>query len=320
MARRLTQKQKLRIEEKRQSNIDAMQSIDASQLNVGRVITQHGQHLTLENSSHELISANVRQSLDKIVCGDDVQYIFESDQAVVLNILPRKNELARIGFGGRKKLIASNLDQIAIVLAPKPEPSPSLIDRYLIAIQEFEIPVLFVINKCETIQSQSEIEFIEEYHHIFGYPYLFISTYEKINEPILLEHFKGKISILVGQSGVGKSSITNLLIPELALQTQKISQSTGLGNHTTSASTLYHLENYEGALIDSPGVRSFNIDHLTLENVNKGFPDLTPYIQQCKFSNCRHLQDPNCALSNALQEKKVSERRVQSYLQICSTL
>lgn len=319
MARRLTKKQHERISNKKDEQIDALKNLAPDSLFQGRVIAQHGPHLMIEDAEHQMYNANIRQNLETIVCGDYVYFTFENDIPVVLQLIERKNELARVSYGQRKKLIAANLDQIIIVLAPKPEPSPSLVDRYLIAIRQFDIPVLFIINKIDMLSEDDDFSFVSEYEQIFGCTV--IQTTQ--NDPSSLQRLKDelhhKTSIFVGQSGVGKSSLTNAMIPELSLQTQRISATTGLGNHTTSATTLYHMENYQGTLIDSPGVRSFNIDHLTIQAIQHGFPDIMPFVAQCKFSNCRHLQDPGCAVQEALSDGNISERRIMSYLQIMQT-
>lgn len=319
MARRLTKKQHQRISNKKVEQIDALKAFDPDSLFKGRVIAQHGPHLMVEDSDHHIYKANIRQNLETIVCGDYVYYTFENEIPVVLQLIERKNELARVAYGQRKKLIAANLDQIAIVMAPKPEPSPSLVDRYLIAIRDFDIPVLFVINKTDMLDDPEQFDFVRDYQQIFDYPVIFTSQHQQDSVNELHDALVGKTSILVGQSGVGKSSLTNAMIPELELQTNKIGQSTGLGNHTTSSTTLYYMHNNAGVLIDSPGVRSFNIDHLTIAAIQNGFPDITPYVAQCKFSNCRHLQDPNCAVEKALNEDLISHRRIESYLQIMQT-
>ncbi len=316
MARRLTKKQHERISNKKVEQIDALKTLDPDSLFQGRVIAQHGPHLMVEDAEHQIFKANIRQNLETIVCGDYVYFTFENDIPVVLQLIPRNNELARVSYGQRKKLIAANLDQIFVVIAPKPEPSPSLIDRYLIAIREFNIPMGIIVNKADMIDETSDFSFIEEYQKAFDIKIILTSQTNPESLALLHNELVGKTSIFVGQSGVGKSSLTNKMIPELSLQTQRISATTGLGNHTTSATTLYYLNDNQGALIDSPGVRSFNVDHLSIESVHNGFPDVVEYTKRCKFSNCNHLQDPGCAVEYAIENDLLSARRAESYLQI----
>lgn len=319
MARRLTKKQHERISNKKVEQIDALKSLDPDSLFKGRVIAQHGPHLMVEDTEHQIYKANIRQNLEKIVCGDYVYFTFENDIPVVLQLITRTNELARVSYGQHKKLIAANLDQIFIVIAPKPEPSPSLIDRYLIAIREFDIPMGIIVNKADMIDETSDFSFLEEYQKAFDIKIILTAQNNPESLTLLHDELVGKTSIFVGQSGVGKSSLTNKMIPELSLQTQRISATTGLGNHTTSATTLYYLNDNAGALIDSPGVRSFNVDHLSVESIHNGFPEVVEYTKRCKFSNCNHLQDPGCAVADAIENDLLSARRAESYLQILKT-
>ncbi len=317
MSRKLTKQQQRILEARRAEQLNAPSNEDQKK---GRVIAQHGAHLTLEDEAFELVKASFRQSLGSIVCGDYVYYQLEQGEPVVTTRLPRKNTFSRLAYGGRERILAANLDQIFIVLAPKPEPSPSLLDRYLIATKRLNIDTAIIINKADLIEDESAFDFLHEYRAL-NVPTYFTSTHSEESIEPLKEALLNKTSIFVGQSGVGKSSLTNLLIPELQLQTQKINASTGLGNHTTSSTTLYHLPfGDDSTLIDSPGVRSFNIDHLSVDAVNAGFPDIYPLTFECRFSNCRHLQDPHCAIQKAVESGDVAVRRVESYLQIINSL
>lgn len=315
MGRKLTKQQQRILEERRQEQLAS----DCEHQYKGRIISQHGAHVTLEDEAGNLHKASFRQSLGAIVCGDFVYYQFEQEEPVVTTRLPRTNIFSRLGFGGKEKILAANLDQIFIVLAPEPEPSPSLIDRYLIATHYLGIQTHLLVNKFDLIENPDQWDFLDDYRG------LNLSLYQtSIHDPesiaTLREGLSQKTSIFVGQSGVGKSSLTNKLIPELNLQTQKINESTGLGNHTTSSTTLYHLPEENTFLIDSPGVRSFNIEHLPVSAINDGFPEIAPLTRQCKFSNCRHLQDPHCAVKDALERGDITERRVESYMQILASL
>lgn len=317
MSRRLTNQQKRLLETRREQ---LLSSEDMEHAFSGRVISQHGQHVTLEDEAGNLHKAAVRQSLGAIVCGDLVYYLLEQNEPVVIARLPRENHFSRIAFGGAEKILAANIDQLYIVIAPKPEPSPSLIDRYLIAATYFNIPVAFIVNKKDEIDPASNaLSFLEDYAKL-GIPLYYTSIFDEASVTALEALLTGKTSIFVGQSGVGKSSLTNKIVPSLALQTQKINASTGLGNHTTSSTTLYHLPMDESYLIDSPGVRSFNIEHLPLEAIEQGFPELESITKACHFSNCRHEDDPGCTFQEAIGAGIISQRRFDSYLQIKSSM
>lgn len=316
MSRRLTNQQKRVIEARQKALLSNEELQNATP---GRVIAQHGQHVTLEDGELNLHKAVVRQSLGTIVCGDYVYYQLEQSEPVVIARLPRENHFSRIAFGGAEKILAANIDQLYIVIAPKPEPSPSLIDRYLIAAYYFGIEVFFILNKIDQIDDSIDLSFLEDYRKL-SIPIFETSIYQPELITQLEEELEGKTSIFVGQSGVGKSSLTNHLIPSLALQTQKINASTGLGNHTTSTTTLYHLPMTESYLIDSPGVRSFNIEHLPLAAIDEGFPELKAITTPCRFSNCSHTDDPGCRYQDAIHEGLISPRRLESYLQIRTSI
>ncbi len=317
MSRRLTLQQQRILEERRAQQLE---NFDDSQLSLARVVAQHGAHLTIEDEEGTLHKAAFRQSLGAIVCGDYVFYTLEQDEPVVTTRLPRENVFSRLAYGGRERILAANLDQIFIVIAPKPEPSPSLFDRYLIATNYLKLPTAIIVNKYDLIEDETEFSFLNEYKAI-DIPIYFTSIHHEASLDLLRERLNEKTSIFVGQSGVGKSSLTNILIPQLELQTQKINASTGLGNHTTSTTTLYHLPfGEESIIIDSPGVRSFNIEHLPISAINAGFPEVYPLTFNCRFTNCRHLQDPHCGVQKGVEEGVVSRRRVESYMQILSSL
>lgn len=316
MSRRLTDQQRRLLELRREQ---LLSNDDLNDALSGRVIAQHGQHVTLEDEDLNLQKAAVRQSLGAIVCGDYVYYLLEQNEPVITTRLPRENHFSRIGFGGHEKILAANIDQLYIVIAPKPEPSPSLIDRYLIAATYFEINVAFILNKKDEIDESVDLSFMEDYKKL-GIPIFETSIFDPTSIDRLNEALKEKTSIFVGQSGVGKSSLTNKLIPTLDLQTQKINASTGLGNHTTSTTTLYHLPMEDSYLIDSPGVRSFNIEHLPISAIDEGFPEFDALTEACKFSNCSHINDPGCTYQEAIHQGLISQRRLDSYLQIKSNM
>lgn len=316
MSRRLTDQQKRLLEMRREQ---LLSNDDLNDALSGRVIAQHGQHITLEDADLNLHKAAVRQSLGAIVCGDYVYYELEQNEPVITTRLPRLNHFSRIAFGGHEKILAANIDQLYIVIAPKPEPSPSLIDRYLIAARYFDINVAFILNKKDEIDESTDLSFLEDYKKL-GIPIYETSIFDAESIAQLEAILKEKTSIFVGQSGVGKSSLTNKIIPSLELQTQKINASTGLGNHTTSTTTLYHLPMEESYLIDSPGVRSFNIEHLPMAAIDKGFPEFEALTKACKFSNCSHINDPGCTYQEAIHEGLISQRRLDSYLQLKSSM
>ncbi len=233
----------------------------------------------------------------------------------------RKSVLERATFSGEEKPLAANITQMVIVLAPEPEPSEYLVDQYLIAAEKTGVKVIITINKSDLLDDRQHQSLQQRFQHYedIGYRLIFISSKMQDGLKPLTDALDNETSILVGQSGVGKSSLTNSLIPDLELQTKKLSEKKQSGQHTTSASTLYELPS-GGRLIDSPGVRSFRlgeIDKTTLEN---GFREFAPFLGYCKFSNCSHTNEPGCAMLEAVADKKIHPQRLQNFLHMLEKL
>lgn len=318
--RKLNKQQKNRIraqQDKTLSNIHQTStdtSVNSQQLQ-GIVIQHYGKQAIVENSSGDLIVCKIRQNLGSIVCGDRVIYQIstEDQQGVILAIEVRDSVLVRPDFRRKPKAFAANINQIIIVAAPVPELSEHLLDRYLVVIESLALPGIIVINKSDLL-SETELSVIEKqlqtYKNI-GYPITYTSVKTAHGLKQLQTILKDKISILVGQSGVGKSSLINQLLPDLDLRTSKLSQANH-GKHTTSSSTLYHLP-FGGDIIDSPGVRDFSVWHISEQQISSGFIEFKPYQGLCRFHNCRHINEPDCAIKQAVEKGEISERRLKSY-------
>jgi len=235
-------------------------------------------------------------------------------EGVVTALIDRKTVLTRSTFSGDEKPLAANITQIVIVLAPQPEPSEYLIDQYLIAAEKIGVLAIIAVNKSDLLSQQQRELFEKRFAHYrrIGYEVIFVSSRQQSSLEALQVRLSRQISILVGQSGVGKSSLTNTLIPELKLITNQLSEKKQLGQHTTSASTLYSLAT-GGQLIDSPGVRSFRpgkIDKTILEN---GFIEIKNLLGHCRFSDCSHTIEPGCALIQACNEGKITVSRLDNF-------
>lgn len=327
--RRLTQRQRERIERlqkrRRESADRRMEIPDGAGLGpeqTGLVIANHGQTLIVESGAGQLYRCAARQNLGRLACGDRVVWqTFDAGEGVVVAVGERRSLLARPDYNGQPRPIAANLDAVAVVLAPAPEPSEYLIDRYLVAIAAIGARGLLVLNKIDLLD-QSRLaalaERLEPYHRI-GYPLLLASghTAHGLNE--LRAWLRGRTSLLVGQSGVGKSSLIKALLPDREIRIQAVSAATGHGTHTTSASTLYHLPD-GGDLIDTPGVRSFELGEIGSNDLDRGFPELAPYLGRCRFSDCCHEAEPDCALRAARERGEIAPRRLDSYRQLRATL
>ena len=281
----------------------------------GIIIQHHGKQAIVENETGELIKCKIRQNLGTIVCGDQVIYQSKKDdqEGVILAIKERKNVLVRPDFRRKPKAFAANIDQIIIVAAPEPELSEHLLDRYLVVLESIGLRGIIVVNKTDLLSDTqlSEIQKQLKAYKDLGYTMTFTSTKTSHGLESLKGILKGKSNILVGQSGVGKSSLINQLLPDLDLRTNELSQANH-GKHTTSSSTLYHLP-FSGDIIDSPGIRDFSVWHISEQQITDGFTEFKPYLGQCRFHNCRHINEPDCAIKLAADKGEISERRLKSY-------
>jgi len=211
----------------------------------------------------------------------------------------------------------ANIDQVVIEAALEPALDYFLIDKYCIAAELAHTEPLILINKADllTDKDRGRIDLlISEYRHI-GYTTLLISALKNTGIKAFADTLSGKTSTLVGQSGVGKSSLVKRLLPDRDIVTGKLSVASGLGKHTTTSTTLYHLP-HGGHLIDSPGVRDFHLARVSREELDDGFREFRPYLGQCRFNNCRHLSEPGCAIHAAVAEGHILERRMASYRQL----
>lgn len=245
-----------------------------------------------------------------VACGDQVEIKTTTPgQGVIENIQPRKTLLYR-SDDYKEKIIAANVTQIIIVVAIVPSYNEELINRCLVAAEYQNIRAIIVLNKMDlTEPAQAAAKKLSLYEAI-GYPLLKISAIQDISA--LKPYLENQLSVLAGQSGMGKSTVLNALIPEARRATAKISTALDSGCHTTTHSHLYHLDN-RSAIIDSPGIQAFGLSHIKDENLAWGFIEFHPYIGQCKFHNCRHVNEPGCALIQAAEEEKINPRRLTYY-------
>ncbi len=313
--RRLTEKQKRRISANK--NQQAAQT-DAD-THSGTVITHHGKELIVSNTEGETINCQLRQNLGTIVCGDRVVFRYENIEsqpktAVVVALADRDNLLQKTGFGGKAKAVAANIDQVVVVCSLIPKPNHYLIDRYLVAAENLPAKPLLVINKIDLLDEENEhvVNDINSTYESIGYRVLETSATKNTGIDELQSRLADATSILVGLSGVGKSSLIKDLLPEIDIRIGEISEASSEGKHTTTVSTLYPLPT-GGNLIDSPGVRDFSPVELGKQEILDGFIELKQYRGRCKFANCSHNNEPGCAISEALEEGEVSEQRVNSF-------
>lgn len=279
----------------------------------------------MENEEGEIVRCHIRRTVASLVCGDKVIWrpYNQSDSefsGIIEAVEPRESEFKRPDFYDGLKPVAANIDQILIVSALLPDLATSIIDRYLVAVEQLDITPVLLINKSDLLDdsNRQQVEDIQNLYGAIGYKVVLLSA--KLEQGIeqIKELLIDKTSVFVGQSGVGKSSIVNAILPEVNIETKQVSDNSRLGVHTTTASRLYRLEN-GGSIIDSPGVREFAMWHLERDEILSGFIEFSPYISQCKFRDCKHENDPSCALKQAIMDGKVTETRYQSFLRILQT-
>jgi len=313
----LSHQQTRRIKKKQQDVLDE----DLTEQS-GIVISAYGQTLEIETSSGERRRCKQRKNLGAIVPGDRIRFTGEhNDNSAIVAVEPRKTLLARPDNRGRRKAIAANLDRIFIIAAIKPELNERLIDRYLVAAESLGITPVIVLNKID-LADEEMLPSLQARMSIYaqlGYKVIYTSAIQEHGLNELLLTLKDHASILVGQSGVGKSSLINALLPEEDVEVKEISESTGKGMHTTSASRLYHLH-HGGDLIDSPGVREFGLWNVSAEELIKGFIEFRPYLGLCKFNDCKHESEPECAILQARDDGEISPQRFESYRRILDSL
>lgn len=307
----------------------------------GRIITRYGMHadveinpdsmtaddtLALADKDATTIRCNIRRAVDSLVCGDIVVWrpykINNEDfQGVIEAVEPRSSEFVRPDFYDGLKPVAANIDQILIVSALLPDLTPNIIDRYLVAVEQLNITPLILINKMDLLDdnNREHVNHTIALYERIGYQVVTLSAKEEEGIEQIQGLLEGHISVFVGQSGVGKSSLVNAILPDVNIETKIVSENSRLGQHTTTASRFYRLAN-GGAVIDSPGVREFAMWHLSKEEILNGFIEFSDFVGHCKFRDCRHKNDPGCALKQAVADNKVSEERYNSYSRILQTV
>ncbi len=290
-------------------------------MSTGQVISHFGVFAIVEDTIGQLHRCRLRQNLGGAVCGDTVGWQpHATGDGVICAIHPRRNLLTRPDYRGHPKPIAANIDQIVVVVAPLPVLNEGLLDRYFVAIRALKARPYLVINKSELLSpTQQEILRAQLAPYAAMAELVFISVRCDPQLTALRERLCNQVSLLVGQSGVGKSSLVQRLLPDKAIRTAAVSIATGKGTHTTTHSTLYHLD-FGGDLIDSPGVRSFELGELSLADLAGGFPEIEQASQHCRFANCRHRAEPNCGVLAAVARGEIVARRLQGYHQLCDEL
>lgn len=301
---------------------EVQEELDDGGPQAGRVVVRHGANLAVEDDQGVIHHCLARRHIGDPVCGDRVVWqTTTAGHGVVTAIQPRTMVLSRPDYSGRDKPLAANLTRLAVLIAPEPDPSGYLVDQYLVAAELIGVRALIVANKMDLLDAAAEAAFRARFAHYpaIGYDTLWVSLRRPETLVALTAALSGQTSILVGQSGVGKSSLVNTLLPDLEIQIGRLSRATGLGRHTTSAATCYRL-GCGGSLIDSPGVRSFRLGAIDRETLQRGFREFGPYLGHCRFGDCRHDREPGCAIREAVQAGRIAPERLANFQHLAAGL
>ena len=276
------------------------------------MVASYGKRYGVELEDGTQISCVTRGKKNDLACGDYVDIKLTDKHEGVVETLQERTSLLFRSNAFRTKTLAANVTQVLIVLATMPSFYEALLNRCLIAAEAAGIKVLIVLNKCDLKDPTSTLAQLKTYQDL-GYPVQALSAKQDIGP--LKAWLKHQVSVLVGQSGMGKSTIVNALLPESMVRTQEISDVLDSGKHTTTAAHLYHLDS-ESDLIDSPGLQEFGLNHLSLEQLEYAFIEFRPYLGKCRFNNCKHMHEPDCAVMNAVNAGKISSTRLAAYQEL----
>ena len=323
-AEKIQQERHARSLKKERDLSQQIQSGELSSEQQGLVVCRYSKHFEIEalegdnkGTIHRCVS---RANLGSVVTGDIVIWRAGANlTGVVETRLKRNSLLERPDNFGKLKPVASNIDQMLIVIACEPRPQTNLIDRYLVAAELMNIRPVIVLNKADLLDQSNEehiTKLLNRYNEL-GYETVKIisSRHKEAQLSNLNQLIDQQTSIVVGQSGVGKSSLINTLLPEARLEVGELSEQTREGTHTTTKATLFHLPS-GGKLIDSPGIRDFSLWHISIDQLQQGFIDIAEHIGHCRFRDCKHENEPGCAIQKAVETGEINKDRFNSYERI----
>jgi ribosome biogenesis GTPase / thiamine phosphate phosphatase len=294
--------------------VSAKEDLAPTLFEEGLVVAHVGQGIAVEHGDKIILCQPLRK-LETVAVGDKVLWTLSAPgQGRIESIQPRRSLLARPARNNKVRPVAANIDAVYVVIAVEPYCDFLLIDQYLAVCENSQVNVALILNKTDlAIPEQLENE-LQVYQN-FGYQIHKVSAKTGIGLPELKLALQGQTSVLTGQSGVGKSSITNAIVPDKNVRTNSISETTKHGRHTTTAATLYHIDN-GGDLIDSPGVAIFGLADLNRQQLAQGYREFQPFIDNCKFNDCSHHQDKGCAVCAAAEDGKITMARYERFLKL----
>lgn len=301
----------------------------------GFVYKSTGTWYQVRDDNGDMINARIKgkfkidniTSTNPLAVGDKVDFDKEENEdgfMIINNIYPRKNYITRQSPHNKHQhhIIASNLDQSLLFATLKdPKTSRGFIDRFLVASEAYHVPAIIVFNKVD-VYKKKELEQLEEFtleYERAGYKVLPMSLMENKGVDEVIDVLKNKTTLLSGHSGVGKSSFVNHIFPGITLKTQDVSGWSGKGLHTTTFAEMYDLPG-GGKIIDTPGLREFALMDIEKQELSHYFPEMKELINECRFNNCMHIEEPGCAVKQAVNEGKISEERYISYLAILDSI
>lgn len=278
----------------------------------GLVVATYSRRMQLLLPDGRRVDARIKGKRIKAVCGDRVEAepITDEPDWLITAVCTRQNELTRPNLRGKVEVLAANIDNLLVMAAPAPDPDWSIVDRYLCAAELIGASAAVIFNKSDLRTAESVDEVLNDYTRI-GYQAVRCSAKQALNIDAVAALMRDGVSIIVGQSGVGKSSLINRLLQDDRQRVAAVSDKSGEGRHTTVNSAMLQLP-AGGAVIDSPGVRDY-APALRSEEVVAGYREISAAAQDCRFANCRHLREPGCAVKEAVETGTISKRRYDSY-------
>jgi ribosome biogenesis GTPase len=329
--RRLSKQQIERVQRRRRADSHSAETAVADDHlgpeSEGLVLGYLGKQVDVEDlASGAVVRCHMRANLGLLAAGDKVLWRSVvgsapgADEAgVVTALFPRQSELHRPDAFGKLKLVAANVSRMVITLAPEPQAHANLIDRYLVVAETLGLEPLLLVNKQDLLQADHPLLALLDAYQALGYDALRVSARCGLGMDDLRQRLASGTSVFVGQSGVGKSSIIQALLPDEKIRIGELSEQELKGRHTTTHARLYHFP-FGGDCIDSPGIREFGLWHLTPEQVAAGFREFRDAVGLCRFRDCSHGREPGCGLQAAVAAGQISQARFDSYRQIIASL